>query len=315
MKPGRELVLLALLIALMAFAWSVEPAFVSARAQLLLSSHIWEFAIVALPMLLIVVSGGIDLSVGSLLALCAVVLGLLFEKGISPWVAAGVAITAGIGLGGLNGWFVSRFKIHPLLITLATLAAFRGIAEGISLARPISGFPESFQYLSSGKIVGLPIPGLVFLVIAIVTWIVLTKTVFGRWIFAIGSGEKVAHFSKVPTAKVKMLLYAFSGLCCGIAAIILVARNNTAKADLSTGLELDVITAVVLGGAKIEGGEGSVLGLLLGIILIHETREFVSWHWRQSELNLLVIGGLLIAAVLLQQLMGRRSRVVSTQSA
>src|SRR6185503_19196220 len=162
--------------------------------------------------------------------------------------------------------------------------------------------------LSSGKIAGFPFPGLIFLSLAILTAIVLTKTVFGRWIFAIGNGEKVALFSKVPTAKVKLLLYAFSGLCCGIAATILVARNNTAKADLATGLELDVITAVVLGGAKIEGGEGSVLGLLLGIILIHETREFVSWHWRQSELNLLVIGGLLITAVLLQQLFSRRSR-------
>ena len=314
MKAGRELALLALLIALIAFAWSVEPAFVSARAQSLLSSHIWELAIVALPMLLIVVSGGIDLSVGSLLALCAVVLGLLFEKGVSPWIAGAIATAIGIGLGSLNGWFVSRLKIHPLLITLATLAAFRGVAEGISLARPISAFPESFQSLSSGKLVGLPIPGLIFVAIAAITWVVLTQTVFGRWIFAIGNGEKVALFSKVPTAKVKLLLYAFSGLCCGIAAAILVARNNTAKADLATGLELDVITAVVLGGAKIEGGQGSVLGLLLGIVLIHETREFVSWHWRQSELNLLVIGGLLIATVLLQQFLSR-SRVVSTQSA
>ena len=312
---ARELSLFALLIALLAFAWIVEPTFVTMRAQALLSSHIWELAIVALPMLLIVVAGGIDLSVGSLLALCAVVLGLLFEKGLSPWLASATAIVVGLGLGSLNGWFVSRFKIHPLLITLATLAAFRGIAEGISLARPISGFPENFQELSGGKIMGLPYPGLIFFALAILTWIVLTKTVFGRWIFAIGNGEKVALFSKVPTARVRLLLYAFSGICCGIAATILVARNNTAKADLATGLELDVITAVVLGGAKIEGGEGSVVGLLLGIILIHETREFVSWHWRQSELNLLVIGGLLIAAVLLQQLFNRRSRVVFTQSA
>ena len=312
---GREIALLVLLIALFGFAWSVDRAFVSMRAQGLLSSHIWELAIVALPMLLIVVSGGIDLSVGSLLALSAVIFGLLFERGLSPWSAGMIAIGSGALLGALNGFFVSKFKIHPLLITLATLAAFRGVAEGISLARPISGFPESFQQLASGKIAGLPVPGLIFILLAIGSWLLLTKTVFGRWVFAIGNGERVALFSKVPVAKVKLALYTLSGLCCGIAAMILVARNNTAKADLATGLELDVITAVVLGGAKIEGGEGSVVGLFLGIVLIHETREFVSWHWGKSELNLIVIGGLLIATVLLQQLLSRRSRVVSTLSA
>lgn len=312
---GRELALLVLLLALLGFAFSVDPTFVSMRAQSLLSTHIWELAIVALPMLLIVISGGIDLSVGSLLALCAVIFGLLFEKGASPWLAGGVAVGCGMLLGGLNGWFIAKFKIHPLLITLATLAAFRGVAEGISLARPISGFPEGFQKLASGTIAGLPVPGLAFIALTFVCWLLLAKTVFGRWVFAIGNGEKVSRFSNVPVAKVKLILYALSGLCCGIAALILVARNNTAKADLATGLELDVITAVVLGGAKIEGGEGSVLGLLLGIILIHETREFVSWHWGKSELNLIVIGGLLIMTVLLQQLLSRRSRVVSTQSA
>jgi len=310
----REAVLVALLAALMGFAWYYEPAFVTVRAQTILGMHLWELAIVAVPMLLIVISGGIDLSVGSAIAFCAVTLGLLHERGVPIGFAAAAAILAGALLGLLNGWFIAKLKVHPLIVTLATLAAFRGAAEGISAARPISGFPEPFLDLTAARPVGVPIPGLLFLALAILAALVLARTVFGRWVYAIGTAEKPALFSGIPVARVKLLLYAFSGACAGLAAVVLVSRNNTAKADLATGLELDVITAVVLGGAKIEGGEGNVAGLLLGILLIHETRQFVSWHWRQSELNLIVVGGLLIATVLIQRLLSARKRVVSAQS-
>lgn len=310
----REGTLLALLAGLLGYAWYADPNFVTVRAQTLLGMHVWELAIVALPMLLIVISGGIDLSVGSSVAFCAVTIGLLFERGVPIFAAAAFAVIVGGLLGLLNGWFVAKLRVHPLIVTLATLAAFRGAAEGLSSARPISGYPESFQAVSSAKVVGIPIPGILFFALAVLAAVVLARTVFGHWVYAIGTAEKPALFSGIPVARVKMALYAASGLCCGLAAAILVSRNNTAKADLATGLELDVITAVVLGGAKIEGGEGNVVGLLLGILLIHETRQFVSWHWKQSELNLIVIGTLLIGTVLLQRLFAARRRVVSAQS-
>ncbi len=300
--------MLVLLAGLLVYAWRVDPNFVSARAQGFLAPHIWELSLVAIPMLLIVISGGIDLSVGSILALSAVTLGLLFERGMNPWAAASAGVLAGAGAGALNGWFVAKLKVHPLIVTLASLAAFRGIAEGISLARPISGYPGSFQQLASGKVAGLPIPGLFFIVFAITAGLLLTRTVWGRWIFAIGVNEKAARFSGIPVARVKLGLYLFSGAMAGLAAAFLVARNNTAKADLATGMELEAITAVVLGGAAIEGGVGTVLGLVLGLLLIHETREFVSWHWKQSELNLIVLGALLIVSVLVQKGLSARSR-------
>jgi rhamnose transport system permease protein len=304
----RETALVVLAAGLLLYAWRVDPSFVTLRAQGILATHIWELAIVAVPMLLIIVSGGIDLSVGSTLALSAVTLGLLFEKGTNPWLAALAAILVGGGLGLLNGAFVARLKVHPLIVTLATLAAYRGVAEGISLARPISDYPEGFQQLANGKVAGVPIPGLIFAILAVAAWFVLTRTVFGRWIFAIGVNEKAALFSGVPVARAKMVLYVSSGLAAGLAAAVLVARNNTAKADLAAGMELEAITAVVLGGAAIEGGVGTVLGLLLGLFLIHETREFVSWHWKQSELNLIVLGGLLIVSVLVQKGLSARGR-------
>ena len=300
---SREFVLLILLAALLIFASAVDPRFISLRAQMLLASHLWELAIVALPMLLIIMIGGIDLSVGSMVALCAVVLGLSFEKNMPLPLASLIAIAAGIMLGYANGWFVARLRVHPLVVTLATMAAFRGIAEGISLARPISGYPQWFLNLSQGKLVAVPIPMLSFLAMAVATWILISKFRLGRWIVAIGTQERVARFSGIPVDRVKLALYAFSGGACGLAAILLVARNNTAKADLGMGLELEAITAVVLGGARIEGGKGKVFGLVMGLLLIHQTREFVSWHWRQNELNLIVMGLLLIGALAIERVL------------
>lgn len=223
-------------------------------------------------------------------------------------VAAGIAVVTGALLGGLNGWFVARLDVHPLIVTLATMAAFRGIAEGISLGRPLSGYPDSLLWWSQGNVVGIPVPGLVFASLAVVAAFVLRRTLVGLWLFAIGTQERAARFTGIPVSRVKQGLYTVCGASCGLAAVLIVARNNTAKADLGLGLELEAITAVVLGGASIEGGKGSVMGLLLGLALIHETREFVGWHWKQNELNLIVIGALLIATVLLERLLGRERR-------
>ncbi|HRK21057.1 MAG TPA: hypothetical protein PLX06_04585, partial [Fimbriimonadaceae bacterium] len=154
----RELVLVVLLAGLLGYAWFTEPAFLTIRAQTLLGMHIWELAILALPMLMIVISGGIDLSVGSMVAFCAVTMGLLHERSAPVWMLVSASLMAGCILGLLNGWFVAKLKVHPLIVTLATLAAYRGLAEGISGARPLSGFPESIQAISAMKWLGLPVP-------------------------------------------------------------------------------------------------------------------------------------------------------------
>jgi rhamnose transport system permease protein len=300
---SREAALAVLLILLMVTANALEPKFVTMRAQGLLATHLWELAIVAVPMLLIIIAGGIDLSVGAMVALAAVTLGLLFERGTPATVAALVAIAVAGAAGFANGWFVAKLKVHPLIVTLATMAVFRGLAEGLSLARPISGYPASFLAISQNNV-----PGYLFAGFALVTGFVLARTKFGRGVVAIGMEETAARFSGIPVARIKLVLYALSGLVCGLAGVILVARNNTAKADLGVGLELEAITAVILGGARIEGGRGKVLGLVLGLLLIHETREFVSWHWKQNELNMIVIGSLLIVTVLLERLLAARRR-------
>lgn len=300
MKWSREATLFVVLVALLAVAAVYEPRFVTLKTQTLLAAHSWELAIVAVPMLLIIIAGGIDLSVGSMVALSAVTLGLLHERGWPIAASVTAAVLVGAMAGAVNGWLIARTRVHPLLITLGSMAAFRGIAEGISLARPLSGYPEGLLALSAGMT-----PMLVFVGSAGLAHGLLTRLRLGRWIVANGTDETVSRFSKTPVDRIKVLLHTLSGLACGVAGVLLVARNNTAKADVGLGMELEAITAVVLGGASIEGGRGRVLGLVLGLALIHETRQFVSWHWRQSELNLLVIGGLLIVAVLFDRLSRR----------
>ncbi len=299
-------ILAVLLIVLMGI---MDPGFLSWRTQKELSTHVWELALLAIPMTFVIITAGIDLSIGSAMALAAVVLGLCFEAGMSPWIASLLAVLVGLGAGALNGFFVAWVRVHPLIVTLATLAAFRGIAEGISLGRPISGFPESFAMIGRGEILGLPIPGIIVLIASLAAFLILWKTPLGRYVYALGHNETGTRFSGIPVERIKFLLYTLSGTCAGICAALYVARRNTAKADIATGMELDVITAVVLGGASIFGGRGTIIGTLLGIFLIHEVREFVSWRWNQDELNLVVIGTLLICAVLINRLLSRKKRV------
>jgi rhamnose transport system permease protein len=294
----HEAALLVILLALLGLARALDPAFLSAPAQVDLSTLIWELAILSLPMTLIIITAGIDLSIGASMSLAAVVLGLAFEAGMSPWLCAILALAAGATAGLLNGVFVAYVKVHPLIVTLATMSAYYGIAEGVSHARPISGFPESFTSTVAGSIGGLPVAALVFAVAAVIAWVFLAKTPAGQSLYAIGLNETATRFTGIAVDRIKLWIYTVSGSAAAIAAMLFVARRNTAKADIGQGMELDVITAVVLGGTSIYGGRGRIAGTLLGVLLIHETRQFVSWHWERDELNLIVVGSLLVVAVL-----------------
>lgn len=302
---AHETVLAALVVGLLAYAYRFEPSFVTLKAQLDLSAHSWESALMALPMLLIIIAGGIDLSVGSNVALSAVILGLSYQRGLPLVGACPLAIACGTAFGLINGWFVAKLKVHPLIVTLATLSAYRGVAEGISLAKPVTGFPEGFKAIANGTVGGVPWKAFIFLGFFIAVAAVLAKAPLGRSIYAIGCNEKAAEFSGIRVARIKMALYGFAGFIAGLVAVLLVSYRNKAQADLGTNLELEVITAVVLGGASINGGRGNVVGLFLGVLLIHEMREFISFHWNENELTLL-IGALLIASVLAHRLVTRK---------
>ncbi len=301
-----ETLLGALLICLLFVARGMAPEFTTVETQSELLRHVWETALLTLPLTLILISGGIDLSIGSIMALCAVVLGMAFEAGLSPYVGALLALLTGLGAGALNGVFVAYVRVHPLIVTLATLAAYRGVAEGISLGRPISGFPPGFVLLGQGDAAGV-----VFAFLALAAALALARTSGGLSLYAMGYNETASRFSGIAVDRIKLLRDTLSGAAWARAAVFFVARRNTAKADIGQGIELDVIAMVVLGGTSVFGGRGGIIGTVLGILLIHETREFVGWQWSRDELNLIVLGALLILSVLAHRLFlprGEKSR-------
>jgi rhamnose transport system permease protein len=302
----HEVSLALLLMVLLTIAGVLMPSFLRWDSQWLLSRQLWELAILSLGMTLIIITGGIDLSIGAAMGLCAVMFGWTHATTQSVGLACLACLATGIACGSVNGLLIAGARVHPLIVTLATLAAFRGIAEGFSQGNAYSRFGESFAWIARGTLWGIPWTGLLTAALAVLFAVVLRATPTGRYLYAIGHQERAALFAGIPVARLKGQLYVLSGFLAGVATLIYVSRFDTAKADAGKGFELEVITAVVVGGTSIFGGRGNILGTVLGLLLIHETRLFVSRYWRTDELRSVVIGFLLIVAVLVYQVLARR---------
>jgi len=265
-----------------------------------------ELGLVSLTMTFVIVTGGIDLSVGSILGLGAIMVGVFWHNIGMPLPLAMMAAIAVGGLCGLgNGLIITRFKVPPLIATLATLALYRGLAEGISQSRSVRGYPEWFFRLGQGDVAGVPTQVWILVCAALAAGLVLSRTTFGRSTYAVGANEIAARFSGVAVDRTKLLIYTASGLAAGVAAVIFVSRVSTTRSDMGTGLELDVITAVVLGGTSIFGGKGTITGTVLGLVLIQALRNGLALAGVKGDGTIVVIGAVLILAILVSNLLGR----------
>jgi rhamnose transport system permease protein len=265
-----------------------------------------EVGLVALAMTFVIVSAGIDLSVGSILGLVAILLGVFWQKlGIPLPLAMFLGVVVGGVAGLVNGIIITRFRVPPLIATLATLALYRGLAEGISQARSVRGYPEWFFVLGQGEVLGVPTQLWIFLACAVVAAIVLGMSTFGRATYATGANIVAARFSGIPVDRTILLIYTASGLISGLAAIIFVSRVSTTRSDMGTGLELDVITAVVLGGTSIFGGRGTIIGTLLGLILMQALKNGLALAGVKGDGTIVVIGLILIATIIISNLVRR----------
>ena len=229
--------------------------------------HSCEIGLLAVALTPVILTGGIDLSVGSLLGLCAIVFGKLWRDAHVPvWGAALVALSLGAAGGGMNALFVTRFRLPPLIVTLGTFSLFRGLAEAITHGvDTFTGFPDSFLRLGQGFRFGLPAQAPLFLAVALGVWVLVHCTVWGRSWRAIGFAPEGARYAGIPVEGRVATVYVLAGVIAALAAVIYTARLGQARADAGTGYELFAITAVVLGGTSILGGAGSVHGTLLGI--------------------------------------------------
>jgi rhamnose transport system permease protein len=258
-----------------------------------------EIGLLALALTPVIVTGGIDLSVGSLLGLCAVVLGVTWRDAGWPIAgAAAAAVIAGVVGGGLNALLVARLGIPPLIVTLGTYSLFRGVAEGVTAGvRNYSDFPESFLFLGQGRIGVVPSQLLVLVAAAIGFWLMIHRMAVGRTLRAIGFSPDGARHAGLPVGRRLGGVYLLSGLCAGVAALLYVARLGQAKADAGTGFELMAITAVILGGTSIFGGRGSVGGTLLGLATLAVLQNGLRLADLPAELAGVVTAALLLAAL------------------
>jgi rhamnose transport system permease protein len=266
-----------------------------------------EVGLVAMPMTFIIITAGIDLSVGSVLGLCAILLGVMWQNfGLPLELAIVLTLLVGATAGAFNGWFITRVGVPPLIMTLATLALFRGLAEGISQARSVRGYPEWFYELGQGEILGVPTQLWILVMVVLASGIVLARMTFGRSLYAIGHNQLAARFSGIPVDRCKLAIYTYSGLMAGLAGCIFVSRVSTTRSDMGTGLELDVIAAVVLGGTSIFGGTGTILGTVLGVILIQLLKNGLALTGVKGDATIIVIGAVLIVSILITSWVRRR---------
>ncbi|MEL6963790.1 MAG: ABC transporter permease [Pseudomonadota bacterium] len=303
----RHEVVLAVILVLALFVLSMQTDRFLTTENLLNQGRLMaEVGLVALPMTFIIITAGIDLSVGSILGLTAIVLGVSWKNIGLPLEAAIIAALAvGTLAGFLNGWFITRVKVPPLIMTLATLALYRGLAEGISQARSVRGYPEWFFQLGQGDVLGVPTQLWILCVAIVLAWLLLSFTVFGRSLYAIGHNETGARFSGIPVDRYKLVIYTASGFMAALAGCIFVSRVSTTRSDMGTGLELDVIAAVVLGGTSIFGGVGTIVGTVLGFIMIQLLKNGLSLTGVKGDATIVVIGSVLILSILLTNFIQR----------
>jgi rhamnose transport system permease protein len=299
----HETALVALLLAELIYFSFFGRRFGTADNIANIVRHSVEIGLLALVMTPIILTGGIDLSVGSTLGLCAVIFGKLWrDAGLPPAVAGCGGILAGAICGLVNGVLITQFRLPPLIVTLGTFSLYRGLAEALTRGvDAFTNFPESFLFLGAGHIFGIPTQAWILFLIAGGVWLIVHRTVLGRSFRAIGFAPEGARYAGIPINRRLLFAYTLAGAVAGLAALTYSARLGTAKADAGFGYELLAITAVVLGGASIFGGIGSIHGTLLGVAALAVlnnglTRVPASMNIA-SELSGVLTGVLLIVAL------------------
>jgi rhamnose transport system permease protein len=290
-------VLLLLAIGLGSF---LSPYFLTAFNFSALTRDLMEKAIMALPMTLIIIAGEIDLSVASILGLTSVLLGVLWNAGLPLWLCIVIALFVGTVAGLLNGLLVTRLGLPSLVVTLGTLALYRGLAYVIIGDQAVSNFPADFTAFGFGSVPGtlIPWPFVVFVILALLFLALLHRSWIGRQIYAVGNNQEAARFAGIHVARLKLLLFVLSGLLAALAGIVFTSRFASARPDNALGFELDVVTIVLLGGVNIFGGRGTLIGVILSLFIIGALRNALGLANISGDIQNIVVGILLIFSVL-----------------
>jgi ribose/xylose/arabinose/galactoside ABC-type transport system permease subunit len=305
----RRYAALSGLIVLLIFNLIVTPHFVSWQTLNVNLTQVATIVIVSVGMTLVIATGGIDLSVGSLMAISGALAPIIFLSDFgkaypipADIVAFIVAVLAAGLLGLFNGWFITRFRVQPIVGTLVMFIAGRGVGQVLTNGNLQVFHNPPFQFIGLGRVFGVPCQVIVMLVLVAVAAWVLRRTLFGRHILAVGGNERAARLAGVPSARVKRWVYAISGLCSGIAGLVVISINSSSDANLvGLGMELDAIAAVAVGGTPFTGGQANVVGSLIGALLIQLLRYTLLANGVPDAAALVVKGAIIALAVWSQQ--------------
>ena len=260
-------------------------------------------ALISFGMTFVILTGGIDLSVGSILALSSVLMGSFIKTGHDPILGIFLACLMGAVLGAINGLVITKGKVAPFIATLATMTIFRGLTLVYTNGNPISSLTESeaFHGFGQGFFLGLPVPAIMMLLMFAVSYFILHKTTLGRKTYAVGGNEKVSFIAGIKIDRIKIFAYTITGFLCGMAGAILTSRLNSAQPTAGTGYELDAIAAVVLGGTSLSGGKGRIVGTIIGALIIGTLNNGLNILNVSSFYQQVVKGIVILLAVLMDR--------------
>lgn len=301
-----ETFLFVLLIAVMAVNAIAAPGYLGLQNQSNLLELSLERAIVALAMAFVIISGEIDLSVASVMGLCAVIMGVAWQAGVPIEVAAIIAILSGAACGLFNGFWVAVVGLPSLAVTLAGLIGFRGLAYFLVEGEFITGLPDGFKAIAQRDLVG-PFPATIFLyaILIVIAVVLLHRSGFGRYVYAVGNNKDAAIYSGVRVVRVKMAIFTMSGVVAALGGLIIASRFGAVRGGTAEGFELEIITMVLLGGVSIFGGSGTMIGVVLATLLVLNLRNGMDLATISGNTQLGVVGLLLIFSVLLPNLGSR----------
>jgi inositol transport system permease protein len=299
-KNLRQYGILIAFLAICITLSSISPQFLTLSNWLIIFTQVSINALLAFGVTFVIITGGIDLSIGSVVAVSGVAAALLARQDGYPVIIPILGgLFVGLLFGLLNGLLITKSKIAPFIVTLGVMTIGRGLALIISKGRPISNLSESFNFIGGGDILGIPFPIIILFVIFIICSIVLRKTIFGRYVYAVGGNQQAAWASGINVNQVKMAVYALCGLLSGLAGILLTSRITTGQPNAGMSFELDAIAAAVIGGSSTSGGVGSIQGTLFGVILIGVLNNGldllnVSSYYQQVVMGVIIIGAVLL---------------------
>jgi len=299
--------LIAVLVTAIIFT-VIDPRFASVRNIANIASQISFLAVLAVSMTYVIICGEIDLSIGSVVGLCGVVFGLVASSGVNIWLAIVVTLFAGAVFGAVNGLLSIVLRVPSIIITLGMLNAYRGAAYYLSNGYPMSGFAKGSVFFAIGqqRLWGVvPYNAIILVVFAVVAAVVLRKTVFGHRLYAMGSNLRAARLAGINTDRIKLIVLAFNGVAAAVAALLTTSQTGTADPNVGIGYELDAIAAVIIGGAQLSGGAGTILGSVLGMLLIGMIRNGLVIIGVSIYLLIVVSGLIVIAAVAVNVLVDR----------